>query len=119
MTQTATKYREIRLPDVFTSSDESGRRYGGDIRIGDLTGNGTVDFVVFQSLGGIKPAFLGAFDIDGEPLWSIGRRDLADPSVRVATGYIAIIHGVSLRKPAHAGGWQCTVDQWPTPAGPQ
>ena len=77
MTQTATKYREIRLPDVFTSSDESGRRYGGDIRIGDLTGNGTVDFVVFQSLGGIKPAFLGAFDIDGEPLWSIGRRDLA------------------------------------------
>jgi hypothetical protein len=28
-------------------------------------------------LAGIKPAFLGAFDIDGRPLWSIGHRDLA------------------------------------------
>lgn len=77
MAHKATEYRNIKIPHALTSVDEMGRCYGGDIRIGDLTGNGTTDFVVYQSLGGIKPAFLGAFDIDGELLWSMGDRDLA------------------------------------------
>ena len=75
MAQPATRYRSTAVPESFTSTDVDGGIYGGDIRIGDLTGNGVVDFVVYQSLGGMKPAFLGAFDIDGNPLWSIGRRD--------------------------------------------
>jgi hypothetical protein len=76
MLQQATKYRDIRIPEPFASSDEQGRRYGGDLRIGDLDGNGHVDFVSYQSLGGIKPAFLGAFDLNGEPLWSIGSHEM-------------------------------------------
>ena len=71
----AIKYRQIGIPDDFVSLDEAGRRYGGDIRIGDLTGDGVVDFVVYQSLGGLKPSFIGAFDLAGRPLWSLGDRD--------------------------------------------
>jgi hypothetical protein len=76
MVQQATEFRNILLPEEFTSVDAEGRSYGGDIRIGDLSGDGAPDFVVYQSLGGIKPAFLGAFDIDGQAMWSIGSRDL-------------------------------------------
>jgi hypothetical protein len=76
MTEDAIAFRQVQVPSAFTSLDGAGRRFGGDIRIGDLTGNGRVDFVAYQALGGIKPAFLGAFDLDGEPLWSLGDRDL-------------------------------------------
>ncbi|MDP6361548.1 MAG: hypothetical protein QF473_40975, partial [Planctomycetota bacterium] len=41
--------------------------------------NGLVDFLVYKSLGGMKPCFLGAFDLDGEPMWSVG-----DPRLTVA-----------------------------------
>ena len=71
----AIKYRQIDIPGDFVSLDEEGRRYGGDIRIGDLTGDGVVDFVVYQSLGGLKPSFIGAFDLAGRPLWSLGDRE--------------------------------------------
>ena len=91
----ANQYRNIQVPEAFTSVDGEGRRYGGDIRIGDLTGNGDVDFVVYQSLGGVKPAFLGAFDIDGQPLWSMGRRDLAVADTD--TG--AMLHTISPDRP--------------------
>ena len=67
------------LPDEFVTIDDEGRRYGGDVRIGDLSGNGLVDFLVYKSLGGMKPCFLGAFDLDGEPMWSVG-----DPRLTVA-----------------------------------
>ena len=73
----AIKYRQIQVPEAFTSIDAQGRRYGGDIRIGDLTGDGRVDFIVYQCLGGLKPSFLGAFDLDGQPLWSIGDRNMS------------------------------------------
>ena len=52
--------------------------YGGDIRVGDLRGTGQADFLVYRSLddahdgGGMKPCFLAAFSMDGEPLWSVG-----------------------------------------------
>ena len=77
--QTATLFRRVPVPDEFVTLDDEGRRYGGDIRIGDLTGNGQVDFLVYKSLGGMKPSFLGAFDLDGEPMWSVG-----DPELSVA-----------------------------------
>ena len=65
-------YKKVPIPDAFISIDSDGRRWGGDIRIGDLTGDGNVDFLVSKSLGGMKPCFLGAFTHDGEPIWSVG-----------------------------------------------
>ena len=82
-------YRKVTLPPAFTRPDASGRRIGGDLRIGDLTGDGQADFLVYNALGGIKPCFLGAFSLAGEPLWAVGDRDLtaldADGSGRLAT----------------------------------
>ncbi len=47
--------------------------YGGDIRVGDLTGNGTVDLIAFRTgQGGFKPNFIAAFTLDGELLWQVG-----------------------------------------------
>jgi hypothetical protein len=77
--QTAALFRRIVLPDEFVTLDEEGRRFGGDMRIGDLSGDGRVDFLVYKSLGGMKPCFLGAFDLDGVPMWSVG-----DPRLTVA-----------------------------------
>jgi hypothetical protein len=71
-TEEAILYKKVSVPDAFLSVGTGGRRYGGDIRIGDLTGDGNVDFLVYKSLGGIKPCFLGAFDLAGAPLWSVG-----------------------------------------------
>ena len=77
-------YKKVSLPDEFVRD-----RTGGDIRIGDLTGDGQVDFLVYNALGGIKPCFLGAFSLAGEPLWSVGDRDFtvlnADEPGRLAT----------------------------------
>jgi len=58
--------------------DERTVTYGGDIRIGDLRNCGQADFLVYRSVddahdgGGMKPCFLGAFTVDGVPLWSEG-----------------------------------------------
>ncbi len=70
----ATLHKKILIPDGFISED-SGERWGGDIRIGDFTGDGVVDFLVYKSLGGMKPCFLGAFTLGGEPIWSIGDKN--------------------------------------------
>lgn len=75
MTESAHLYKRIAIPDAFLNETD-GRAWGGDIRIGDLTGNGTVDLLVYKSLGGIHPCFLGAFTLEGEPLWSIGDKHL-------------------------------------------
>ena len=73
-------YRRVAVPQAFLVT-RNGRTFGGDIRIGDLTGNGQCDFLVYRCnhgapkgahVGGVKPAFLGAFDMDGNALWSQG-----------------------------------------------
>lgn len=65
-------YRRVDVPTEYLTQDE-GRPFGGDIRIGDLSGDGIVDFLVYRCAdGGMKPSFLGAFDIGGNPLWSAG-----------------------------------------------
>ena len=68
-------YKRIPIPDTFLNKTP-GMHWGGDIRIGDLTGNGYVDFLVYKSLGGIHPCFLGAFTLEGEPLWFKGDKYL-------------------------------------------
>lgn len=73
----AARLARVPVPAEFTTLDDDSRRYGGDVRLGDLTGNGVADLVVFRSLGGMKPAFLGAFDLDGTPLWSLGNPALS------------------------------------------
>ncbi len=73
--QPAHPYKRVAIPGAFLN-ETAGKAWGGDIRIGDLTGNGTVDFLVYKSLGGIHPCFLGAFTLEGEPLWSMGNKHL-------------------------------------------
>ncbi len=73
--QTAHLYKRVAIPDEFLN-ETAGRSWGGDIRIGDLTGDGTVDFLVYKSLGGIHPCFIGTFTLEGEPIWSIGDKHL-------------------------------------------
>ncbi|MYF97910.1 hypothetical protein F4212_02060 [Candidatus Poribacteria bacterium] len=73
--QSAHLFKRVTIPDAFLNKT-TGRAWGGDIRIGDLTGNGTVDFLVYKALGGIHPCFLGAFTLEGEPLWSLGDKHL-------------------------------------------
>ena len=73
--QSAHLYKRVAIPDAFLNETD-GKAWGGDIRIGDLTGNGTVDLLVYKSLGGIHPCFLGAFTLEGEPLWSLGDKHL-------------------------------------------
>ena len=34
------------------------------------------DLLVYKSLGGIHPCFLGAFTLEGEPIWSLGDKHL-------------------------------------------
>jgi hypothetical protein len=62
-------WRVIEIPKVLLA-DEG---FAGDVRIGDLDGDGEVDFVVFRSTdGNMKPCFIGAFDAEGGLLWRHG-----------------------------------------------
>ncbi len=69
-------WKKVPIPaDLLATAKHNGQtlRYGGDVRIGDLTGDGQADFVVFRSAaGGMKPCFLGAFTMDGKVLWRAG-----------------------------------------------
>ncbi len=68
-------YRKVVVPDELLTPwpTDADQRFGGDVRIGDLDGNGQVDFVLFKSVaGGMKPCFIGAFTLDGEVLWTYG-----------------------------------------------
>ena len=76
----ATLCRKLAVPKDFLVT-RGGATFGGDVRIGDLTGNGRPDFIVYRCnhgapkgahTGGMKPCFLGAFDIDGNVLWRQG-----------------------------------------------
>jgi len=70
--------KRIAVPEPFLRDGLVEIQFGGDIRIGDLSGNKRVDFLVYRSMddahdgGGMKPCFLGAFDIDGKILWQVG-----------------------------------------------
>ncbi len=65
-------YPAIAIPAQFLVTAD-GHTFGGDIRVGDLTGNGQADFLVYRCAhGGMKPCFMGAFDMQGNPLWSAG-----------------------------------------------
>lgn len=74
-------YKHVEVPPDFCRTaevDGEPVRFGGDIRMGDLTGDGVPDFIVYRSVedahdgGGMKPCFLGAFTLDGKALWSTG-----------------------------------------------
>lgn len=73
-------YRKLPIPREFLIT-EDGHTFGGDIRIGDLNGDERCDFLVYRcndsgpsgpAAGGHKPAFLGAFDMEGKILWTAG-----------------------------------------------
>ena len=73
-------FRRIAVPKQFLVT-RAGVTFGGDLRIGDLTGDGKCDFLVYRCnhgaptgahRGGLKPAFLGAFDLEGRTLWRQG-----------------------------------------------
>ena len=70
-------WKSVAIPDSLLASHEhKGQtlRYGGDVRIGDLTGDGQIDFVVFRSTGNaMKPCFLAAFTMEGKVLWRAGK----------------------------------------------
>lgn len=73
--QAAHLYKRVAIPNEFLNETD-GSTWGGDIRIGDLTSNGEADFLLYKALGGIHPCFIGAFTIEGEPLWSLGDKHL-------------------------------------------
>ncbi len=69
--------RRVRIPDaLLTHVEFQGRnlRFGGDIRLGDLSGDGRADLLVYRcdTASELKPCFLGAFTLDGEILWCEG-----------------------------------------------
>ena len=60
----------VAVPDPLLHPDG----YMGDLRMGDLDGDGAVEFVLYRSVGGgMKPSFLAAFDAEGEVLWQAGK----------------------------------------------
>lgn len=80
-------WRVIDVPEPFCTISTIDRTipYAGDVRLGSLSAPGSVDFLVYRSVDashddradtGMKPVFIGAFDIDGNPLWSVGEGGL-------------------------------------------
>lgn len=73
-------YRKLPIPKPLLITRD-GHTFGGDLRIGDLNGDGRCDLLVYRCnhgaprgahRGGMKPTFLGAFDLDGRVLWQAG-----------------------------------------------
>ncbi len=79
-------HRRIAIPEELLTTGEapdgSTLTYGGDIRIGDLDGDGNPELIVYRSVddahdgGGMKPCFMGAFTMDGRLLWKDGEGGL-------------------------------------------
>lgn len=64
-------WRKVSVPESLLA-DEG---YAGDIRIGDLDGDGSIEFVNYRSTGNnLKPCFIAAFDLAGHPLWQHGSK---------------------------------------------
>lgn len=70
---------KIDIPETLLVEGPEGDLFGGDIRIGDLTGDGKVEFLVYRSEddahdgGGMKPCFMGAFNEEGKVVWKQGK----------------------------------------------
>jgi hypothetical protein len=76
-TAPALLYRRVEIPRALLTRariEGQGLRFGGDVRLGDLTGDGQADLLVYRcdTASGLKPCFLGAFTLDGEILWQEG-----------------------------------------------
>ena len=80
---TAHLFHQVKVPEAFLTTEvyrDQKLKFGGDVRIGDLTGNGVMDFVIYRGTGdmhdggGYKPNFLGAFDFEGNILWHLGEK---------------------------------------------
>ncbi len=69
-------WKEIAVPEAFLQStlfDSQPLTFGGDIRVDDLDGDGEPEWVVFRSTDkGMKPCFIGAFEMDGTVMWQVG-----------------------------------------------
>ncbi|MHC4312334.1 MAG: rhamnogalacturonan lyase family protein [Planctomycetota bacterium] len=62
-------WRKIKVPKSLLAD----KGFAGDIRIGDIDGDGKVEFVLFRSTDGrMKPCFIGAFNSNGQELWRHG-----------------------------------------------
>ena len=77
----AVLYRKLAIPSEFLTTQD-GHTFGGDLRIGDLNGDGRCDFLVYRChhgapqgahRGGMKPTFMAVFDLEGQPLWQVGQ----------------------------------------------
>ncbi|MGI5819480.1 MAG: hypothetical protein ACOX9R_15430 [Armatimonadota bacterium] len=69
-------WRELSVPTEMLGSGPAGP-CGGGMRIGDLDGDGRAEFVCYRNAAWLKPAFIGAFDLDGRALWTFGDADRA------------------------------------------
>ena len=63
--------KKIAIPDQLLAKSQYGA-FGGDIRIGDMTGDGKMDFLVYRCVDGVKPSFIAAFDEHGSVIWQKG-----------------------------------------------
>jgi hypothetical protein len=66
--------RKISIPEELAIHEE-GCRFGGDLRIGDLDNDGSMDFLIYRAAKSWKstqPSFLAAFTMDGRVLWKMG-----------------------------------------------
>lgn len=70
-------YRQIELPaEVLGQANVEGveRNFAGDIRLGDVDGDGQAELLVYRSTdAGIKPSFLAAVSLEGKLLWKLGQ----------------------------------------------
>ena len=70
--------QRITIPEAALSTldtKEGVAQFGGDLRIGDLDHDGTVDFVIAKSLGGMKTCYIAAFNWQGELRWEWGDKN--------------------------------------------
>ena len=74
-------FRRLPVPEQFQVT-RNGHTFGGDLRIGDFNGDGRCDYLIYRCShgapqgahrGGLKPVFMGAFELDGTPLWQAGK----------------------------------------------
>ena len=83
-------YKKLGIPEklLITTADDNGnmQTFGGDLRIGDLDGDGAINFLVYRNVDGTKPAFMGVFNLDGKVLWKAG----ADGGQPIRPGPVAL-----------------------------